>query len=83
MRQINIRRLVMWTLAAVVLTSNIGCRQILQGRARAKQEREKAAGDQALNGLKTEFDAAFEAGRWQDAAASFTPEREVTLKRYG
>ncbi len=83
MGRMNVKRAVMWLVAAAVLTSNVGCRQILMARSRAAHDREAATAKQAIGAFNAEFKSAFDDGRWQDAAATFTPERAVTLKRYG
>ena len=68
---------------AVLLLTQTGCLQILQARARADREQKEAAEKAALNAFLADFNAAFEAGKWSEAAATFTLEREKALVRYG
>lgn len=72
-----------FAVALLLLLTQTGCLQILQARARERRAQQEAAEKKVLEGFLSEHDTAIEQKRWEDAAASFTLEREKQLLRYG
>ncbi len=70
-------------LGALMILTQSGCRQILMARAREQREKEQAAEKAVLEAFLADFKTAFEGNQWEQAAATFTLEREAKLKRYG